>query len=155
MAKICTVFTVCGCVCVWRLSLFASACNDNDDDDALLLCALWGFHFYLPPPPPSNWIFSQEAQKWLLNRLISLSYIVKYTLFFRSLLITILHSKDTQISNIYAPCFDAFSILAWRELFFSSWNHITRIISYFVEFNLMKLNPIDDVSMYTPASEMY
>lgn len=82
MAKICTVFTVCGCVCVWRLSLFASACNDNDDDDALLLCALWGFHFHLPPPPPSNWIFSQEAQKWLLNRLISLSYIVKYTLFF-------------------------------------------------------------------------
>lgn len=147
MAKICTVFTVCGYVCVWRLSLFASACNDNDDDDALLLCALWGFHFYLPPPPPSNWIFSQEAQKWLLNRLISLSYIVKYTLFFVPFW--------WQISNIYAPCFDAFSILAWRKLFFSSWNHITRIISYFVEFNLMKLNPIDDVSMYTPASEMY
>lgn len=40
---------VCAYVCVWHLSLFASACNDNDsgnDNTIALLWTLWGFHFY-------------------------------------------------------------------------------------------------------------
>lgn len=142
---------MCVCVCVWRLSLFASACNDNDDDDALpIVCALGFSLLSTSSTASSNWIFSQEARKmWLLNRLISLSFIVKYKFRFLFPFDDYSLFRRYENSNIYAPCFWClFLILAWRELFFSSWNHITRIISYSVEFNLAKLNPIDDVSMY-------